>query len=366
MADTVAPVVPVVEAPAPVVTPPAAPKQSIAEKFQANLNAQQPVTPPVAAATPETPETPEVPATPAAKSFLEMAQEAGFENLKDEADAQARLLEAYRQERQEREAATQRAQELQELARLRELQAQQLQQQPPPAAAVQPQKTQDPYGALQLDEDLIEQHFDPATKTWRDGTPDNVKRIAASYEAAQKQRLRSMVDNPREYFASLVNEFLEQGITKHQATLESKTEEEAAKQRFIREADWAFVTDPVTNQRKKDHAGNFIPSAEGIRFGQYMDAAEQIGITTVSAQLKYAQDQRDLELFRRSQTQQSTTQQAAATNEQKKQELLNRANPGQSSGGTFRQPTDAPRSQNKNLSAGEKLRAQLLRDGVTF
>ncbi len=360
MADTAAPVVPVVEAPAPVVTPQAPAKQSAVEKLQANLTAQPPSqATPAAAATPETPATPAVPETPAAKTFLEMAQEAGFADLKDESDAQARLLEAYRQERQGREAATQRAQELQELARLRDQQAQQL----PPAAA-QPQRTQDQYGALSLDEDLIEQHFDPVAKTWREGTPDTVKRSAASYEAARKQRLASMIDNPRAYFEGLVNEFLEQGITKHQATLESKTEEEAAKQRFLREADWAFQTDPVTNQRKKDLAGNFVPSADGQRFGQYMDAAAQIGITGLAAQLKYAQDQRDLEVFRSKQTQQATTQQVAATNEQKKQELLKRANPGTSSGGTFRQETDPARSQNRNLDARERLRANLLRDGI--
>lgn len=354
-----APVAAAEATPAPVV-PATTAKRSIGEALAANLAATQ-ATPPAAAEPVVSAAEAEVPAveTPAAKSLADLARERGFADVKDDNEAAERLLAALDERDQQARDAAERAAKYEQLAMWR---AQQTTQQQPAAQPAQQQS--DPYGALQLDEDRIQEHFDPVAKTWRDGTPDDVKHSAARYEAARKQRLAAIVDNPREFLAPLLEEFLSQGLQKHTAALESKTEEEAAKQRFLREAEWAFQRDPVTNQRKKDARGEFIPSADGIKFGEYMEAAADLGITSLSGQLKYATEQRELATFRSQQGQQSSAQQAQKTNEQLKQDLLKRAIPGQSAGGTFTQPGEAPRTQNQHLSAGERLRQNMVREGI--
>lgn len=355
-----APVAAAEATPAPVV--PATPaKRSIGEALAANLAAT--ATPTPAAVEPVVPAAEaEVPVveTPAAKSLADLARERGFADVKDDNEAAERLLAALDERDQQARDAAERAAKYEQLAMWRAQQA----AQPQPAAQPQAQQQNDQYGALQLDEDRIQEHFDPVAKTWRDGTPDDVKHSAARYEAARKQRLAAIVDNPREFLAPLLEEFLSQGLQKHTAALESKTEEEAAKQRFLREADWAFQVDPVSKQRRKDGRGEFIPSADGIKFGEYMEAAAEMGIASLSGQLKYATEQRELAIFRSHQGQQTSAQQAQKTNEQLKQELLKRAIPGQSAGGTFTQPGEAPRTQNQHLSAGDRLRQNMRRDGI--
>lgn len=344
---------------------PAAPaKRSIGEALAANLAATQ-ATPTPAAAEPVVPAAEaEVPAveTPAVvtKSLAERAREAGFADVADDNEAAERLLAALQERDQQARDAAERAARYEQLAMWRAQQA----AQPQPTAQPATQQEKDQYGALQLDEDRVREFFDPVAKTWREDAPADVKQSYAQYEAARKQRLAAIVDNPREFLAPLLEEFLSQGLQKHTAALESKTEEEAAKQRFLREADWAFQVDPVSKQRRRDARGEFIPSADGIKFGEYMEAAAEMGIASLSGQLKYATEQRELAIFRAQQGQQVTAQQVQKTNEQLKQEHLRRAIPGQSAGGTFTQPGEVPRTQNQHLSAGERLRQNMVRDGL--
>lgn len=297
----------------------------------------------------------ETPVVETPKTLADRVREFGFADVKDDTDAQERLLAAYQERDAQAQQAARRAQELEELAYLRQ------QQQPvAPAAAPADGKWWNP---PQVDEVAVG-YYRNDDGTWKDGAPVEVRQSVQRYEAYQKQWAQKILNKPDEAFTPMVDEIVERKLAERMAAMEAKTNEEAVTQRFLREADWAFVIDPVTKTRRKDHQGNFLPSADGLKFGDYMQQAAEVGIGTVAGQLQYAQQLRELDMLR-AQAGQSANQQAAQqTNDQKKQELLNRAKPGVSQQGTFQQPGQPPRSQNRNLTPGQKLLDQMKQDGT--
>lgn len=302
---------------------------------------------------------------PPARTFLDDARELGFVDVKDEADFQTRLREALKQERDAAQAAQRRAQEMEELAYLRAQQHQQLlaqQQQPQQQVNAQANGSKW-WNPPQVDQAAVE-FYRNEDGTWKPEAPLDVKQQVQRYEDYRRQWARKMVDSPEEAFAPLVNEIVQKKLAEAQAQLQATTEEEAAKQRFLREADWAFQVDPVTKQRRRDAAGNFLVSADGAKFGEYMDLAANSGIASFAGQLQYAQALRELDLLRAQQGQQSATQQTQQTNQQLKQDLLNRGLQNQQRSGTFPKPGDPPaRTQNRHLSLGERTLALMQANG---
>lgn len=342
------------------ISPAAEPQKSLGEAIAAKLAAEVPATP-AAAVTPEVVATEPVVTQPTAKSLADRARELGFADVKDDEDAAERLFAALQDRERQAAEAAERAKQFEQLALMRAQQAAQLP--PPPATSPQLQQ-QDQYGALKIDEERVQEFYDQTAKNWREGTPEDVKRSFASYEKARKERLAAIVDNPREFLEPLLREFFGKGLEEHAAVLESQTEEQAIKTQFLANATWLYQVDPVTKTPRVDpRTGQNLLTPEGARFGEYMDEAAALGVTSLKGQLRYAERLRAAEQQSTQATQQATSQQAQQANSQHKQDLLKRALPGPSQAGTFPAPTER-RSQNRSQSLGEKVLAEMQRSGV--
>lgn len=345
------------------------PTQALAQELAANLGqpsspppvAQQPTGTQAAVVTPppaET-ETTETSAPPPARTIAELAAEAGFADVKDDADATARLFTALREHREAAEAAARRAQQLEELQLYREQYGQQQQQATQPNTASQA-KTSDPFTPPELDEAAIAFYYDAASKTWKDGTPPELKAQAQRYEQWRRDWQRKLVDTPRDALGPLVEQMLEAKLAERLAQHQQQTAEEAAQQQFLAtSASWLYAIDPMTNVPRKDpRTGQYLLSVEGQVFESYMNEAAESGIAEFSKQLAYANRMKRLAQLESQATHQTTAQQAQQTNAQHKQDVtaLSRASVNQnpSRSGSFAQPGDRG-SQNPRLSAGQKL-----------
>jgi hypothetical protein len=361
MADTATPSVPAAETIIP------AAKTSFADKVLNNLQSQPPSQPPPVAADPAA-ASPEIDAAapPPAAAPLTLSQrvaELGFQGVESEEDAQSRLIEAFQQRDFQAKQLEQRAQQLEELIRLREMAAQQGVQPPavPPTPAGQANGSKW-WNPPQVNQDQVELYTGP-DGNWKPETPLEVKQQVERYNAYRKQWLNKLTNDPEQALQPMLEDYFERKWQERQTALEAKTQEEAVVQKFLREADWMYQIDPVSKMPRQDGRGGFLISADGQRFGQYMEEASNLGIPTHAGQIQYAMKLRELEKLSTQVGQQTTTQQVQQTNEQKKRELLQRAMPGPSTGGTFPNPGEQQRSQNPRLSLGEKVLAAMQRNG---
>jgi hypothetical protein len=333
-----------------------APK-SLGEAVAANLKAQVPeaTAPPVAEPVAAESSTP--------RTILDRARDAGFENVADENEAIERLFQALQDREQLAQQAAERAQQFEQLALLR---AQQQTQAPPVSAPPQTTAASDKWwNPPALDDVAVQFYLNPDGKTFKEGTPVEVRRQAEQYEAYRREWAAKLMNHPDEALQPAIKEIVKEMLAQERASLESKSEEEAVRTRFLANATWLYAIDPITKQPRIDtRNGGYALSPEGVKFGEYMQQAESMGIPSLAGQLQYAQSLRELETLRTQQGQAAAVQQSQQTNEQAKADLLKRGMPGPSQAGTFPTPTERNRSQNTRQSLGEKTLAEMQRSGV--
>lgn len=268
--------------------------------------------------------TPETPAQPAVSPGLaDRVKALGFADVKDDAEAMDRLLQAYEQERL---AKAQYEEQLRLAAELeRQKTAPATQPAADPGAAAKPT---DWWSPPQVDMDLIES-FKTDTG-WKPETPPQVRVQAEQYEKYIRGWTDKLVRNPIEalkpMFEAAKKEWMAevvQSLQTEQQTQQQLHEQQAFVQGAIAEnAAWLFEKDPLTNKPKEG-----TPSIEGRQFMEFLAQAEQFGIADPKAQWKYAMDQRELARLKAGLTQQQQSEQAAQVAQQKKNELLQRAIP---------------------------------------
>lgn len=324
------------------------------------LTPDVPVTPPTPPAAPpaETPAEPvvETPAetteTAETPSFIEQAKSLGFENLTEE-DAQQRVL-AY--VAQVREYNARLEAEKQQLLALRQ-----------PAAPVNTptQEAPKPWVPPSIDRELIaewrEVKIDPTSgkqvETWKDDAPAVVISQYNEGERFQKQAANEFVRNPNEFVTTiatpLVKDLVKQAIQEHFQTHEVVS----FKAQVLKDNPWLYQPDPLTGKPSSNL------SAEGQRMYDYCEEAVSLGITQPQAQWKYAEQQRELATLRAKATVAGTAQTAAQINEQKKQAVTNGHLPSRA-GSLPLKTAPSPRSQNRTLSAKDRLSQALQREGV--
>lgn len=340
------------------ISPAAEPPKSLGEAIAAKL-----ATPPEAVADPAaaavTP--PAEASTP--RSILDRAREAGFENVADENEAVERLFQALQDRERLAQEAAERAQQFEQLALLRAQQP----QQPTPAAATAAQTSAANdkwWNPPPVDEVAMNFYLNPDGKTFKEGTPVEIRQQAERFEAYQREWAAKLLRRPDEALQPAIKEIVKEMLAQERQSLESKSEEEAVRTRFLANATWLYQIDPVTKQPRVDtRNGGFMLSPDGAKFGEFMDRAAGMGIQSLAGQLEYAEAMRELENRRTQDGQTAAAQQAAQVNAQSKQDLLKRALPGPSQAGTFATPTER-RTQNQRQSLGEKVLAEMQRTGV--
>lgn len=294
--------------------------------------------------------TTEVATTP---SFVERAKALGFENLTEE-DAEERVL-AYAV--QMRERAEQIEAERQQLLAYR--------QPPAPVTATQTQEAPKPWVPPSIDRNLIAEYreakVDPTSgkqiAAWKEGTPLEVRQSVERFEQWQKQWAEALTTRPHEVLTDMVRQ-IAADVANQQYTQQAQTREvESFKQKVLTENPWLYQPDPLTGKP----SGNL--SAEGQRMYDYCEEAVSLGIHQPQAQWRYAEQQRELATLRAKATAVTTAQTAAQINEQKKQAVTNGHLPSRA--GSLPLKTDpSPRSQNRTLSARDRLAQALEREGV--
>lgn len=358
MADE-APVIPTPETP----TPPAAltPPQTAGQKLAQTL-----------AGTPEAkPEAPPAadPAEAPKPTLAERLKADGFEGIESDEQATERLLEAYRRERQEAETARAQAQEQ---ARINAALAAGR-----PAEPVVPQTqtaTEESWWKPPvIDDRMVEIYqtrtIDPATGRekvgWRDGTPADVIAKANEVESYYKQWANDLVQRPHEVLPKIIAAEARKIVREELSQTQEQQQSVAFLDNFRKENAWLYENDPVTNRPAITAEGSFRLTAEGQKFQSYLTEAEELGISNVQKQFAYAQRLRAADMAA---SKAATAPRPSDINDQKKRELLAAGNGGAIPDRSGSLPTPARTgptpTQNKNLTAGEKLRQQLQKDGV--
>lgn len=331
------------------------------------------------------------------RSFIDQLAELGFRDLEDEDQARARLLESYRDMDSRVSELQQRQQQLEQLSnygkqylelmqnpKFQEIQGGGAPAQPEPQTTQQSEPWWNP---PKYDPAVIERYrqLDQNTGeyTWKENTPAQVRADAEAYATYMDNWAAALVSRPNEVLPPAVEQIITQDPNvsnaiqrlideRVQAQLGSAFTEREEMEYFrsVEEEnrDWLYARDPRTNEVARDPGGNPIFSEAGQQVAGYLEAAANMGIEDPRHRWQYAVEQHELAQLRSGRVQQNTAQQAQQTAEQRRMEHLQRgagANNIPPRSGSI-PPAENPgiRSQNPNLSAGEKLLDQMRADGA--
>lgn len=227
-------------------------------------SAPAPVAPP-----PESPPTPAPP--PAQPGFMDQIRELGFQDVSDEAEARARLLESYRQQQERMSGFESRLKELEPLAKYGTEYLETLRQpRQQPQQQEQPKKYWDP---PQFDQTLMTkyQQYDPETGSisWKRDTPAAVRVAAEQHEAYHAAWAQKVIYDPINAFAPMIQEVLDRrlqevfGTPLHELPyrLDVNGEQRALDEFVDKYESELFIRDPRTNQIDRNH---FSPFGEAV------------------------------------------------------------------------------------------------------
>lgn len=337
----------------------------------------------------------ETPEEPPAASFIDELGVDGFEDVANDHDGQARLLEAYRQQQQQITEARQQADQNRQLAEYGQRYLAELEQS---RATSQTQATQQPaerkhwYNPPKFDAALTDQYreiqTDPTTgertEAWKDGTPAEIRASFEAYRAHQERWTHDLINRPHEVLPTVVThsfvDAIERGDPEVMAAMDKlfderygarqqqQTDEQYWNQMEQENAEWLFQKDPRTDQIARDADGYEVLSPEGIQFQHYLETARRDVGDDARKQWHYANLMRNGAQHQVQAAQQSASEQAQQTTQDKRAaHLRNGANNPASTrnrGGSMA-PQEAPstRSQNPHISPGQHLVADMQASG---
>lgn len=356
---------------------------------EASSSAPPPPTPVTSEPEPvETPEAPEVtpPPEPAevseAPGLVQQLQELGFENIEDDATAQQRLVEAYRQQRAEHERLTQERERYQPLAQYgqeylalqRDEEFQQLmaarRARSTNSASAAPPAAERPapwWNPPKVEQAWLERYreVDPDTQQprWKASTPADVRASVEQYQHYVEDWADNLVKRPHEVLPPVIEAVVKPLLDRY---FEDRYQE-IEQRHFIDElreknADWLYQRDPRTNQLTQQL------SPEGQQLVDYANRLQAAGVTDPRQQWQLATEFLGSRLEREgaqvAATRESNTvkvEQAKAATQQRVAKATARPNRA----GSVPRPTqEATREQNRGLRPGEKLLARMEMEGI--
>lgn len=288
-------------------------------------------------------------------SWRSTYEELGFRNVETPEQAQARLIEAFRQQQREYQEAQRQIQFLSAVDR--RLQGYDQPQQPAYQQPAEPLDALDE--VLQdwpvIDERLLSQYVvtnEDGSRGLAPNTPEDLKRKVELYQFKQAQ-WQNVVGDPRalaQIIERRTERLLEQKLDGH-ITQRTQAEREAAERdQFFAQNEWIFAKNPYTGEVDQNTL-----SAEGEKFRGYLIQARNEGISTERAQLRYAEA-----LYRAERAAAATAPATQRANVQSvidatKKNMLGRTNPAnkRSTRTTSAGVSDTPQEARERLSLGQ-------------
>jgi hypothetical protein len=325
-------------------TPP--PELSLGQKLTQNLAQQAEV---VATET----------TTEQAKSLAErLKSEFGFEGVEDDAQATERLVAAYKQQ-QEELAKTKNEFGAQIESLINEVRASKT-----PEVTVESKGQQ--AGEWNWNPPQVDLQLAAKYKTadgWKPETPADLRQAFEARENFRATFADRFMNDPEAALGALIDKRAKEIVQQTFGQVQTEQQQQSAYSQLLQENAWVFENDPISGkpsnklsvqgQRVNDLTAEILAQP----YGAHMSQADV---------LRMAIERFELEKFRSSTTRQTQSQTAQELAAQKKQELVNRAAPGLATrNGSIPTATET-RSQNRNLTPGQKVVQRMQRNGVAL
>lgn len=214
-------------------------------------------------------------------ALVEKAQRFGFQNVRDEQDAQERILAHYEQVRSRLEEAEHYANLGREYARLQQdpnyLSYLQSRQQPQPVQQAEPTSPWDRF-KLKYDPGVVaqwrERRVDPQTGeetvAWKPGTPADLREDAERYQAEMQQWQQGLLYRPHEVLPEFIGHEVSRRVDEILAQREAQQHSRALAQNIMSQnSHWLYVRDPVTQQPLRNPDGTYVFSEPGREVAEW-------------------------------------------------------------------------------------------------
>lgn len=326
--------------------------------------------------------------------FLDYLGRMGFADVQSVEDGQNRLMNSYLEAQQvtdhliqqndylqqsSRQAGQmadygQRWMEMQSDPRYQAFVQQEHQQQAPP----EPEAPEGWWAPPEVDQEEVQrwrhQVRDPQTGSiywdWRPDTPPEVKNATEKYVGYVEKWTNDLTSRPQEVFPRIIEQEFDRLFVNRMSQLyENQNQQLAQNQRQNsvdninhRNADWLYEYDSRTRQPYTDRQGQPVMSQEGMEVTNYVKQLRQSGMTNPDQIWNVATQM----MAGRIATGLVASQQQGGAASQRNVEHLQRGagHIPDRSGSVPTRSNPSPGSQNRHVSAGEKLRQQALADGL--
>ena len=205
---------------------------------------------------------------------------------------------------------------------------------------------------------------------WRPDTPHEVRNAAEKYVGYVEKWTDDLTSRPQEVFPRIIEQEFDKLFNHRMSSLyqaQAHQWQQAQQQNSVesinsRNADWLYEHDARTGQPYIDQGGEPVMSQEGTEVTGYVRQLRESGMTSPEQIWNVATQM----MAGRIATGLVSYQQQGAAASQRNMEHLQRGagHIPDRSGSVPTRSNPSPRSQNRHLSAGEKLRQQALADGL--
>lgn len=298
----------------------------------------------------ESPETPAV-ETPEQLSFAQrLVKELGFEGVEDDAQAQERIIAAYRQ-RDEELAKTKSEFGAQIEALITEVRAAK------PQATVETKGQ--PTGGWNWNPPQVDLQLASKYRTadgWKPETPADLRQAFEARENYTTGFAQKLVNDPEAALGELIDKRAREIVQQTFGQAQTEQQQQSAYSQLVESNAWLFEKDPVTQAPKGlsvqgKRVNELSADILATNYGQYMSKAEVLAL---------AIERFEHEKARAGQVRQTQNQTAQEQAAQRKQELVQRAAPGLP---TRNGSTNTP---NRNLTPGQRFIQNARANGDTL
>jgi len=205
---------------------------------------------------------------------------------------------------------------------------------------------------------------------WRHDTPHEVRNAAENYVGYVEKWTDDLTSRPQEVFPKIIEQEFDRLFVDRMSHLYEQQNHQLAQTRRQntvnningRNADWLYEYDSRTGQAYVDQGGQPVMSNEGMEVTSYVRDLRQSGMTDPEQIWNVATQM----MAGRIATGLVAQQQQGAAGSQRNMDHLQRGagHISDRSGSVPTRSNPSPRSQNRHLTAGEKLRQQALADGL--
>jgi hypothetical protein len=284
-------------------------------------------------------------------SYVDLIKGLGFENVADEKEAVSRLIEAYKQKDEATKALSQQvAQAIEEVRRVGTPQTQ------------EPQQTQGDerwWSPPEIDTALASKYRN-ADGSWKAETPTSLKQMVEQAEAYYDKWANDLVRQPDKVLPKIIRQEAEKIVREVLSQTTMAQRQAQIQEQIFSDNPWLFEKDPITG-----HVNRGKLSAEGQLLNEHFIAAQEKGFSFEDA-WDWAYSKHQLAKLMALQKM-PDGKEAEEANAKKKQELLGRASGATLPRGGSLPPATAPtRTQNRNLTFGERFARQVKENGVSL